>query len=47
MSCAVAVVDGSDTRVCRLERMPGLDVSGVDGDSYCALSPIALIPSCE
>jgi hypothetical protein len=40
-SCAVAVVAGSDTSVCRSERIDDLDDSGVDGDSYLALRPIA------
>ncbi len=37
-------MEGSDTSVCKSDKIDALDVSGVDGDSYFALRPIAFAP---
>ena len=44
MSCAVGVVDGSDARAWSSDRRSALVVSGVDGESYFALTPMAFVP---
>jgi hypothetical protein len=44
MSCAVGVVDGSDARAWSSDRRSALVASGVDGESYFALTPMAFVP---